>query len=113
MHPRKDQAAGLEVRGLRKEEARTTGELRQRGADPQVVTIQRPILLRGGSTRSVLERGTVGLHEEQLRGSMELKKGSRVVDLELRMQEVVDRSPQETGGSPISRLYLCGIGQGT
>ena len=107
MRPRKDQAAGLEVRGL------------QRGADPQVVTVQRPTMLRGGSTRGVLERGTVGLHEEQLRGSMELKKGSRVMDLrvlpfpELRMQEVVDRSPQETGGSLISRLYLYGIGQGT
>ena len=101
MRPRKDQAAGLEVRGL------------QRGADPQVVTMQRPIMLRGGSTRSVLERGTVGLHEEQLRGSMEVKKGSRVMDLELRVQEVVDRGPEATGGSPISRLYLYGIGQGT
>ena len=54
VRPRKDQAAGLEARGLRKEEeARTIGELHQGGADPQVMT-QRLNLLPHQQARGLL-----------------------------------------------------------
>ena len=108
--PRKEQAAGPEV--LDRAEVPEAG-------DP----FRQPISLQEGSTRGVPGHhepmtgvpghGTGRLHEEQLRASMELRKGSRVLDLELRMQEVVGRSPRDTGGSLTSRLYPCGIGQGT
>ena len=108
--PRKEQAAGPEV--LDRAEVLEAG-------DPS----QQPISLREGSTRGVPGHhepmtgvpghGTGRLHEEQLPASMELRKGGRVLDLELRMQEAVGRNPQETGGSLTSRLCLCGIGRGT